>query len=156
MEKTDLKAVNQRKNKGGRKPKKEAEKALYKVGGFRLTLAEKAVYDKMFKASGLENQTEFFRRVFFRGKLKLYYADSNTEKIYVRLLGIEKEINQIGHNYNQVVRRINALSANRLILDSMAELSELSNQINQRLEEIIRLFEQVSTPADKAPAFPEK
>jgi hypothetical protein len=131
------------KNKGGRKPKKETEKALYKVGGFRLNATEKAIYDKLFQATGLGNHTEFFRKVLFKGKLKLYYTDISTERIYNALLRIEKEIKKNGSNYNQVVKRVHTLSTDEQILQSLSELQNISIQTEHKLREIIRLFDQL-------------
>ncbi|MDO1451302.1 hypothetical protein Q0590_33820, partial [Rhodocytophaga aerolata] len=75
--------------KRGRKEKKAEDKQRYTVGSFKFTKSEKAAYDALYQASGMSNQTDFFRRIVFRGGLKLYYFDKNTELIYDKLGDIQ-------------------------------------------------------------------
>ncbi len=133
------------KAKGGRKPKPDAEKAIYKVGGFWLTKLEKETYDKKYDASGLNNQTEFFRRMLFGGSLKLYYKDIHSEKIYIELLKIEKEIQKIGANYNQVVKRIHSLHMDTGLFAPINELVELTLEMNNRFDQLLCLFEPLAS-----------
>ncbi|MDO1451058.1 hypothetical protein Q0590_32590, partial [Rhodocytophaga aerolata] len=83
------KEVKSRKGIGGPKPKPEEQKTKYAVGSFYLTKAEKEVYDRVFEQSGIKNQTQFFRKHFFGGGLKLHYFDKNTELIYDKLGDIQ-------------------------------------------------------------------
>lgn len=55
----------------GRPPKAAQEKASEPVGPYRLTPSEKQQYEKLFKASRLNNQAMFFRKVIFFKYLKI-------------------------------------------------------------------------------------
>lgn len=143
------------KYKGGRRPKPDAEKAVYKVGGFWLTKAEKDIYDNKFKASGLENQSEFFRRIVLRGALKLYYQDSYTEKMYYELLKIEREINSISANYNQAVKHIQSLQHKAGLVLPLEMLQQLTFSLKDKFEQIILLFETFSPSAGRLPQSTE-
>lgn len=150
------------KAKGGRKPKPILEKVIYKVGGFWLTKAEKDTYDKNFKASGLENHTEFFRRIMFKEPIRMYYQDIHTEKIYAELLKIERVIEEITQNYYQVSKHILTHSSEENLHFLLIRLNELTQIMNDSFQSMLPLFKsfepniQVShstlseeTPSDK-------
>jgi hypothetical protein len=129
------------KKRRGRKALPACRKQSHRVGSFWLTSSEKEEWDKKFKASGLENQGAFFRKVFFDGQVKLYYSDINTKRIYDQLLSLEKEINHIGVNYNQIVKRVNSVPENKILHNSLKELILLAQQIEARMQQVVLLFE---------------
>jgi hypothetical protein len=132
------------KRKGGRKPKPDAEKAAFKIGGFWLTRKEKEAYDKKFSASGLNNQTEFFRRILFGGSLKLYYRDIHSEKIYMELLKIEKQIQDIGLSYKQVAEQVHKVSVGAELLSLLERLKLLTLEMENKFIQMLPHFEPFS------------
>jgi hypothetical protein len=135
MEDEEPKKIISRKGMGGPKPKDACHKATCKVGGFWLKPAEKARYDYLFSLSKLENHTAFFRSIFFEGKLKLYYSDSNTLPIFDTLVRIGQEIEEIRYAYEQVASRIHGADPDWEVCNELRKLSDLSGQLISKIEE---------------------
>jgi len=127
--------------KGGRPPKAAQEKASEPVGPYRLTPSEKQQYEKLVKASGLNNQARFFRQAIFSKSLKLYYSDENLKRIYAKLVEIQSDLRRIGVNYNQAVKALNTVHEDDINAGEQAALLvELTKQISEEFKEIIALF----------------
>lgn len=127
--------------KGGRPPKAAQEKASEPVGPYRLTPSEKQQYEKLFKASCLNNQALFFRQVIFSKSLKLYYSDENSERIYAKLVETQSDLRRIGVNYNQAVKTLNTVHKDNIKAGEQAALLvELTKQISEEFKKIIALF----------------
>ncbi|MDJ1497592.1 plasmid mobilization relaxosome protein MobC [Cytophagaceae bacterium DM2B3-1] len=127
----------------GRKPKSKELKASQKVGGFWLTPSEKDKYDRLYTESGLGNQTEFFKQIVFGGKLELYYSDKNTNLIREHLFEYERQMNRIGTNYNQLLKRVNSNDSDKNLYTSVEELKKLTYELKEIFKSILTEFEKL-------------
>lgn len=134
--------------KRGRKEKKAEDKQRYTIGSFKFTRSEKAAYDALYKASGMGNQTDFFRKVIFEGGLKLYYFDKNTSLIYEKLGDIQNQMEKIGVNFNQVTARINTHASEKNLFSSLNELTMLMRKNEGEIKRILALMESLIEHSD--------
>jgi hypothetical protein len=128
-------------SKSGRPAKAAQDKASHTVGPYCLTPAEKQEFDRLFKASRLDNQAKFFRQVMFSNTLKLYYSDENSLMISARMKEIQSDLRRIGKNYNQAVKALNTVYKGDIRAgEEAAKLVALTGQLSVEFKIILALF----------------
>ncbi|WP_276875360.1 conjugal transfer protein MobA [Chryseobacterium joostei] len=94
---------NNKKNKGGRKPKLNPSKNRYV---FRLTDAENNNFLKLYEASGMTNKAKFIKTILFQKELKVVKVDVATMDYHTQLTKFFYQFQSIGNNYNQIVKML--------------------------------------------------
>jgi len=94
---------NNKKNKGGRKPKLNPSKNRYV---FRLTDAENNNFLQLYEASGMTNKAKFITTILFEKELKVVKVDVAKMDYYTQLTKFFYQFQSIGNNYNQIVKML--------------------------------------------------
>ncbi|WP_288447075.1 conjugal transfer protein MobA [uncultured Chryseobacterium sp.] len=92
---------NNKKNKGGRKPKLNPSKNRYV---FRLTDAENSNFLKLYEASGMASKAKFITTILFEKELKVVKVDIAAMDYHTQLTKFFYQFQSIGNNYNQIVK----------------------------------------------------
>jgi hypothetical protein len=79
----------------------------------RLDKDEYMQLQKLFEASTTKKLSEYSRQVLLSKPVYKGYVDKGQQDMLAILTGLKKEINSIGINFNQVVRRLNAAPENQ-------------------------------------------
>ncbi|TQM21732.1 conjugal transfer protein MobA [Chryseobacterium aquifrigidense] len=94
---------NNKKNKGGRKPKLNPSKNRYV---FRLTDAENSNFLKLYETSGMTSKAKFITTILFQKELKVVKVDVSTMDYHTQLTKFFYQFQSIGNNYNQIVKML--------------------------------------------------
>ncbi|MGV2451701.1 UNVERIFIED_CONTAM: conjugal transfer protein MobA [Ralstonia mannitolilytica] len=94
---------NNKKNRGGRKPKLNPSKNRYV---FRLTDAENSNFLKLYEASGMTSKAKFITTILFEKELKVVKVDIATMDYHILLTKFFYQFQSIGNNYNQIVKML--------------------------------------------------
>jgi len=72
----------------------------------RISDAELEAMKKRFAQTNCSNFSEFIRRVLIKDKITAFYRNQSMDELMEELIRLRKEINAIGKNINQAVRRL--------------------------------------------------
>lgn len=92
----------------GRKKAEKPEDLLSKTIVLRVTEGEFQRYETLAGGSNARSIAEVIRRQLAKQQLIVYQKDTSLDGPMEALLGLEKELNYIGHNINQLTRAYNA------------------------------------------------
>jgi len=76
----------------------------------RLKPHEFTVHDKGLKRTRLRNMSEYTRDILLKKPITFIYRNKSMDDVMEELIQIHKELNLIGNNFNQVVRKLNSVS----------------------------------------------
>jgi len=76
----------------------------------RLKPKEFDLLDKGLKRTRLRNMSEYTRNVLLNKPITFIYRNKSMDDILEELILIRKELNLVGINFNQVVRKLNSVS----------------------------------------------
>ena len=76
----------------------------------RLNTEEHVRLDKRFKKTTCRCLSEYVRKVLFDKPVTVYYRNQSMDEVLEELILLRKELNSIGINFNQAVRKLNSVS----------------------------------------------
>ncbi len=76
----------------------------------RLKPKEFDFLDKGLKRTRLRNMSEYTRNVLLNKPITFIYRNKSMDDILEELILIRKELNLVGNNFNQVVRKLNSVN----------------------------------------------
>ncbi|MDQ0107448.1 hypothetical protein J2T02_002567 [Chitinophaga terrae (ex Kim and Jung 2007)] len=79
----------------------------------RISDEELAVMKVRYKQTNCSNFSEFIRRVLIQDKIIAYYRNQSMDELMEELIMLRKELNAIGRNINQAVRRLQGSSTDK-------------------------------------------
>jgi hypothetical protein len=120
------KPVEKKKGRGGRTPKSAQERASCEIH-FRVTEADFQLMDTRFKNSNYKNKSDMYYDIMFQQKLAI--KDSLSITLLTEVQNLIREIKAIGTNYNQVVKKINALTDTRPVPAEVKKLIALTENL---------------------------
>ncbi len=81
-----------------------------RIIGLRLTPDEYAKIEKKWKASTCRKLSDYVRRVLFRKPIVTTYRNSSQDDILSELTCLRHELNAVGNNFNQAVKKLHTLN----------------------------------------------
>lgn len=85
---------------------KEVRKILLKI---RMSEAEKNAFKKLQQESLERNMSNYARKVLLRKPVTIVYHNKSADEFLQEMLSLKKELNAIGHNFNQAVKKLHTL-----------------------------------------------
>lgn len=135
--------------------RKENEKRS-RIFLLRLKPKEFATVNSNFKRTRFRNLSEYTRSMLLEKSITVFHRDAAMDEILEELILLRKEINFIGNNFNQAVRKLNSVSGmpEAKIWQSMLEvlrdqLEPSIRQIKDRINNYSDIWSQKSS-AEKA------
>lgn len=80
-----------------------------RIIGLRLTVQEYDKIDKKWKASTCRKLSDYVRRSLFDKPIVTTYRNRSQDDTLVELTKLRKELNAVGNNFNQVVKKLHTL-----------------------------------------------
>jgi hypothetical protein len=81
-----------------------------RIIGLRLTPAEYAKVERKWKASTCRKLSDYVRHNLFEKPITSYYRNQSTDDFMSEMVLLRNELNHIGNNFNQAVKRLNTLN----------------------------------------------
>jgi hypothetical protein len=89
---------------------KEKEENKSRIIGLRLSPKEYAQVQKKSQKSTPYKLSEYVRRRLFEKPFTVYHRNQSLDELMVELIELRKEMNGIGNNFNQAVKKLHTLS----------------------------------------------
>ncbi|WP_016989168.1 plasmid mobilization protein [Flavobacterium sp. ACAM 123] len=80
-----------------------------RIIGLRLTAAEYAKIERKWKASTCRKLSDYIRRSLFDKPIVTTYRDASLDDFMLQMIQLRKELNAIGNNFNQAVKKLHIL-----------------------------------------------
>jgi hypothetical protein len=110
----------------------------------RLTSDEHQKIESRSKKTTCRSMSEYARRALLDQKIVTIERDGSLDQLMEELIGLRKELNQTGNNFNQIVRKINA-SKNVVDFQFWLPVSQqLQQQLTRQIETIQSKIDQLS------------
>lgn len=81
-----------------------------RIVGLRLTSDEYRKIEKKWKASTCRKLSEYVRRNLFEKPIVTTYRNSSQDDLMTELTKLRNELNAVGNNFNQAVKKLHTLS----------------------------------------------
>ena len=81
-----------------------------RIIGLRLTPAEYAKIERKWKASTCRKLSDYVRHNLFEKPVTSYYRNQSLDEFMAEMVLLRNELNHIGNNFNQAVKRLNTLN----------------------------------------------
>jgi len=114
--------------------------------GLRFTQEEFARLEEKSKQSTTPQLSEFIRKCIFDKPITIKQRNQSLDDCMVGLMELKKELNAIGHNFNQSVRLLNTFKEVKSV-EAFMRMYELDRQ--QLLQNVHRIEEHVHQIADQ-------
>lgn len=89
---------------------KEQNSNRTRIIGLRLTTDEYAKIEKKWKASTCRKLSDYVRRSLFDKPIVTTYRNSSQDDLLAELTRLRSELNAVGNNFNQAVKKLHTLS----------------------------------------------
>ncbi len=89
---------------------KEQNSNRTRIIGLRLTPDEYAKIEKKWKASTCRKLSDYVRRSLFDKPVVTTYRNSSQDDLMAELTRLRSELNAVGNNFNQAVKKLHTLS----------------------------------------------
>lgn len=80
-----------------------------RIIGLRLTPEEYATIEKKWKSSDCHKLSDYVRHILFNKQVTTTYRDQSTDDLMAQVMVTHREVNAIGNNFNQVVKKLHTL-----------------------------------------------
>ena len=81
-----------------------------RIIGLRLTTEEYAAIERKWKASTCRKLSDYARQKLFDKPITNYYRNQSLDDFMAEMAQLRKELNHIGNNFNQAVKRMHTLN----------------------------------------------
>ncbi len=80
-----------------------------RIVGIRLTPEEYAKIEKKWRTSTCRKLSDYLRKVLFHKPIVTTYRDRSMDDFMAEMITLRKELNSMGNNFNQAVKRLHTL-----------------------------------------------
>ena len=80
-----------------------------RIVGVRFTIKEYEQIEKKWKDSTCRKLSEFVRKIIFNKPIVATYRNKSLDDLMTELIQLKKELNSIGNNFNQAVKKLHTL-----------------------------------------------
>jgi len=130
---------NNKKHKGGRKPK--SDPSIHRHV-FRLTDKENANLLSLFETSGIPNKARFITSLLFSKEMKSIKIDKGTVDFYMRLTSFHSQFRSVGVNYNQIVKLLYRHFSEKKAAAFLYKLEKQTAEMAALCQKIIQITEE--------------
>lgn len=113
--------------------------------GLRLTPAEYLKVEQQWKASTCRKLSDYVRRHLFNKPISTTYRNSSMDDLMTELAKVREELNHIGINFNQAVKRLHSLNQiaefRQWLIAYELEKKILHNKIEEIKKQILKIAE---------------
>lgn len=110
---------------------------------FRVKPEEYATIHRHYKNSTCPKLSEYARKILLNKPVTIRYRNESADEFLQEMLAIKKELNAIGHNYNQVVKKLHTLSHDSEVRHWLAEHERIHHTILLQQEKIFLKVDQI-------------
>jgi hypothetical protein len=129
-------------NRGGRPPKTDLCRHRYSI---KLNDADNARFLAMLEETGLKyNAAKFIKTALFKREIKYVKLDKAAMDYYMRLTNFYSQFRAIGVNYNQIVKHLKTVFAEKTALALLYKLENATRELvatNRKVMELTEEFE---------------
>jgi hypothetical protein len=119
------------------KPVKKGENPnRTRIMGLRLTPKEYAEIEKKWKASTCRKLSDYVRRILFEKPVVTTYRNRSMDDFLEEMGQLRSDLNHIGNNFNQAVKRLHTLQQIPEFRDWLASFETEKISLNYKVEEI--------------------
>ena len=130
---------NNKKHKGGRKPK--SDPSIHRHV-FRLTDKENANLLSLFETSSIPNKAKFITSLLFSKEMKSIKIDKGTVDFYMRLTSFHSQFRSVGVNYNQIVKLLYRHFSEKKAAAFLYKLEKQTAEMAALCQKIIQITEE--------------
>lgn len=116
-----------------------------RIVGLRLTSDEYRKIEKKWKASTCRKLSEYIRRSLFEKPIVTTYRNSSQDDLMTELTKLRNELNAVGNNLNQAVKKLHTLSQiqefKSWLIAYEVEKKILQNKLNEVRNNIKKMLE---------------
>ncbi|TAM95331.1 MAG: hypothetical protein EPN39_15390 [Chitinophagaceae bacterium] len=109
----------------------------------RLTREEREMIFAKCKQTTCRSLSEYARKILFNRTVTVHYRNSSLDKLMEDLILLRKELNFIGNNFNQVVRKINAVQLPGELSLWLPVCKKLQEQLLEKTDVIKKKISQI-------------
>lgn len=122
----------------------EEKKGRKRKVTIRFTEAEYTTLDTRFRATTKRKLSEYLRAHLLEKKLTVLTRNASLDALVAELIQVRKELNAIGQNFNQAVRRLHAME-HLIEIKAWALVNEKSKELLlQKVSEIQAKIDQIA------------
>ncbi len=116
-----------------------------RIVGLRLTPDEYAKIEKKWKASTCRKLSDYVRRSLFEKPIVTTYRSSSQDDLMAELTRLRSELNAVGNNFNQAVKKLHTLSQiaefRSWLIAYEVEKKILSNKVDEVRNNVKKILE---------------
>jgi GTP1/Obg family GTP-binding protein len=116
-----------------------------RIIGLRLTFDEYRKIEKKWKASTCRKLSEYVRRSLFEKPIVTTYRNSSQDDLMTELTKLRNELNAVGSNFNQVVKKLHTLQQiaefKSWLIAYEVEKKILSNKVDEVRNNVKKILE---------------
>jgi len=124
---------------------KEQHSNRTRIVGLRLTPDEYAKIEKRWKASTCRKLSDYVRHNLFNKPIVTTYRSSSQDDLMTELTRLRSELNAVGNNFNQVVKKLHTLSQiaefRSWLIAYEVEKNILSNKVDEVRNNVKKILE---------------
>jgi hypothetical protein len=124
---------------------KEQNSNRTRIVGLRLTPDEYAKIEKKWKASTCSKLSDYVRRSLFEKPIVTTYRSSSQDDLMAELTRLRSELNAVGNNFNQAVKKLHTLSQiaefRSWLIAYEVEKKILSNKVDEVRNNVKKILE---------------
>lgn len=107
-----------------------------RIVGVRFTTKEYEQIEKKWKASTCKKLSEYVRKIIFNKPIVATYRNKSLDDLMTELIQLKKELNGIGNNFNQAVKKLHTLHQIPEFKDWIEVYEAEKNLLLNKVEEI--------------------
>ena len=114
--------------------------------GIRFTKNEYEQIEKKWKASTCRKLSEYVRKIIFNKPIVATYRNKSLDDLMTELIQLKKELNGIGNNFNQAVKKLHTLhqisefrqwlegyeAEKNMLLNKVEEIKNITGKIGEQ------------------------
>ena len=116
-----------------------------RIVGLRLTPDEYSKIEKKWKASTCRKLSDYVRRSLFEKPIVTTYRSSSQDDLMAELTRLRNELNAVGNNFNQAVKKLHTLSQiaefRSWLIAYEVEKKILSNKVDEVRNNVKKILE---------------
>lgn len=110
---------------------------------FRVKPAEYQKIQSLFSKTTHRKLSEYARNVLLQKPVTIKVRNESADQYLDEMIGLKKELNAIGHNYNQLVKKLHTLNHDSEVRRWLTEHERIHNAILQQQEIIFLKVDQI-------------
>ena len=107
-----------------------------RIVGVRFTTKEYEQIEKKWKESTCRKLSEYVRKIIFNKPIVATYRNKSLDDLMTELIQVKKELNGIGNNFNQAVKKLHTLHQIPEFKDWIEMYEAEKNLLLNKVEEI--------------------